>query len=279
MDDFEKNTEELFKQTKVSWKRSKEDVWADLETKIDENKPEKGRLIELNWVKMSVAAAILVLLAIPSIMRFYTIRINCPAGNHLSYVLPDGSGVQLNANSSLAYHPLWWKISRSVEFSGEGFFEVEKGSSFEVNSAMGKTEVLGTSFNIFARSNSYNVICVTGKVKVVAKVTNNQVLLNPNEKATIDKNGQVNIEASMVEQSVSWVNNKFIFTSIPLTDVLDEVSRQYALKLHHSFTNEYFYTGGFTKQYSIEEVLNLICKPFNLAYEKKSGNEYIIREE
>ena len=79
--------------------------------------------------------------------------------------LPDNSIVTLRGGSELSYAPYWWFADRSLQFEGEAFFDVEKGSSFTVQSDNGVTQVLGTSFSIYANDENYEVFCKTGKVK------------------------------------------------------------------------------------------------------------------
>ena len=100
-------------------------------------------------------------------------------------ILPDGSIAQLNGSSTLKYHPYWWNISRNISLEGEAFFEVAKGSKFSVESKNGTTSVLGTSFNIYARSNQYEVVCVTGKVWVENATGEVSTIITPNQKAVL----------------------------------------------------------------------------------------------
>jgi len=76
-------------------------------------------------------------------------------------------------------------------------FNVKKGNSFNVVSSLGKTFVLGTSFNIFSREDKYRVACVTGKVKVIS-ITNKQVILSPNYHAEIIKDGNIKVTKNIM---------------------------------------------------------------------------------
>ncbi|MEM9931461.1 MAG: FecR domain-containing protein, partial [Bacteroidota bacterium] len=89
-------------------------------------------------------------------------------GEKLEEELPDGSVVYANAVTTLSYSPQEWSSARDVQLKGEAFFEVEKGSNFTVNTPQGTVEVLGTSFNVLAREDIFEVICYTGKVRVTA---------------------------------------------------------------------------------------------------------------
>ena len=89
--------------------------------------------------------------------RSYTVTEIAKRGSHLAVTLPDGSKVNLNADSRLTYKPYQWIISRNVELEGEAFFEVKQGKRFSVKSNQNKVNVLGTSFNIFSRPGNYRV--------------------------------------------------------------------------------------------------------------------------
>lgn len=275
--ELDKKTDELFDRTHIYWDKSKEDMWSQMEELISDVEDKKVVRLNTQWVRYAVAAAIIALLAIPVSMRLYTRTIECQPGEHLAYQLPDGSVVHLNANSSLAYHPAWWRFSRKLEFKGEGFFEVEKGSAFTVESHKGATEVLGTSFNVFARDDMYSVTCVTGKVKVMAAETNNQVLLLPNENANLNQNGKLEVKKGVeTGQVIGWVQKRFVFTATPLNSVFEEISRQYGIPISLEEENSSTYTGYFTLDYSVEETLELICKPFNLEFVRNTENGYTI---
>ena len=82
-----------------------------------------------------------------------TVRI--PRGMSRRLVLPDGSRVWLNAESSLSYPGSFGgRERREVTLQGEAYFEVAPDSlhPFVVETAALQTQVLGTSFNVRAYS-------------------------------------------------------------------------------------------------------------------------------
>lgn len=264
---------------KFNWKKSKADIWANLESQID-TQP-KGRSIKFHFAisKWAVAAAIVVLFALGSYLRFYSITIKTPAGQHLLAELPDHSKVNLNAQSSITYHPYWWRINRMVKLEGEGFFEVEKGRKFTVESAQGITQVLGTSFNIFARDELYKVTCITGTVKVKSK-TGIEAILKPNCKAEIQANGKINVSANIETfPEISWKKNIFLFTASPVIQVFKEIERQYGVNIETNIHDYSLYTGNFTKDQNVEEILKYVCPALGFKYIRKSTGQYLIIKE
>lgn len=273
---FEKQTEAFFYKAHIPYSKSKDEVWQQLGTRIEAVQLKKTPSIKRYRALIAVAASIVLLAGVFSIFRFYTETFKSMQGQHLTVNLPDGSTVILNAESSLSYQPLWWQFSREVQFVGEGFFEVEKGRKFAVKSENGRTEVLGTSFNIFSRNDNYEVSCHTGKVKVTSP-EKDEAILSPGYKASISAEGMVLVEKiEKPENTVSWVDNKFIFTATPFTKVIKEIERQYGVKIHLPEDVEYFYTGYFTKDIPVEHVLGLVCKPFGLTFVAKQDSTYTV---
>ncbi|WP_423126763.1 FecR family protein [Gaoshiqia sp. Z1-71] len=257
-----------------NWKRSQSDVWVKLESSLDRFSA-KRFFLQTKLKLVSVAASLVILLASGLLLRFYSKTIHSPAGSHLIAELPDGSTVEMNAESTLKYYPYWHRVSRILEFEGEGFFQVGSGAKFTVASSSGKTQVMGTSFNILSRE-AYQVTCLTGRVKVISK-TKNQVILQPNSKAEIQKDGEIIIENDIqTYPEISWRNQVFIFTATPVGQVFSEIERQYNITILTDLTEMPVYTGNFKKQQHVEEVLEYICPALGLKYTKKSVNLYVV---
>jgi transmembrane sensor len=277
LSDNSKDPMESFSGTYIDWGKSKEQVWLELEKRMDSSKPVKVKVMFIPWIKLATAAVIVLLIGFSVFMTLYTKTFVVPIAQHSVSYLPDGSSVHMNAQSSISYKPLLWIFSRNVRFEGEAFFEVQKGIKFQVVSDKGTTEVLGTSFDIYARDNDYNVTCITGNVKVTESKNNQAVILDPGQKATLNNAGKLIIQSgSDIEQVLSWMNNKLNFTSVPLTDVFKEIERQYGVVIIIPENLDKIYTGTFRIDSPLEQTLDLVCKPFNLSFTLKSKDEYII---
>ena len=157
------------------------------------------------YAAASIAAIAIIL---PSIAFFYTKSEVAERGSHLAVALPDGSKVDLNAESEISYKPLWWFISRDVKLKGEAYFEVEKGSKFDVHSTQYTVSVLGTSFNVFSRAGKFNVTCLTGKVNVSDK--SESVILIPNMQALLSNGRLTTKNVEDAEESINWKQGKFV---------------------------------------------------------------------
>jgi ferric-dicitrate binding protein FerR (iron transport regulator) len=270
-------TERMISGAYVSWEKSSEQVWSELEKRMDSAMKPVKTVILRPWMSLAAAAVFALLIGLSAFMQLYTRKIQVPAGQHSSIYLPDNSRVKINAQSTISYKPLIWRFARNVKLQGEAYFEVQKGKKFVVNSAYGKTTVLGTSFNIYARNNKYRVTCVSGHVKVTDRVKKKEVILNAGQRAALSATGILEIQTDInTEQTLSWTENRFSFTSVPVKQVFEEIARQYDIVISVPATVDKTYTGAFNKSASADDVLNLVCRPLNLTYIRKSQNEYVI---
>lgn len=268
----DRHSKRFLKGGSFRWTKSQSEIREDLLGRIALQP--LGRSIRLSRVWYA-AASITLLLGLVSFLRFYSTSIEVPAGVHQLALLPDGSQVELNASSTLSYHPFWWRVERTVQFEGEAFFEVQKGKNFKVESARGTTQVLGTSFNIFSRELVYRVTCASGKVRVSSPT--NQVVLLPNSRAQVLPDGQIDVQSQLdLNPDLSWRNNLFLFTATPLAEVFREIERQYAVTIQMQVDSSDLYTGNFTRSQKIEEVLSFVCPAAGLTFKKESDNLYLV---
>ncbi|MBK8505327.1 MAG: FecR domain-containing protein [Saprospiraceae bacterium] len=94
-------------------------------------------------------------------------------GERQKIVLPDGSAVDLNANSSLRLGSQWVEGIQEVWLEGEAYFEVEKnlskGVKFTVHTNGPDVEVVGTHFNVDSRKEETRIYLEEGKVCLILK--------------------------------------------------------------------------------------------------------------
>jgi len=275
--DFEN---EFFTKKSIQYSKSKEDVWLEMESKLNEN--QNGKVLKVNFItylKYGIAAVLIIGLGLVSFMRFYSQNIYCPNGQHSIVYLPDGSKVTLNANSSIVYNPYWWKFSRKLDFSGEAFFEVKKGKKFEVISEKGTTAVLGTSFNIYSRKDEYRVYCISGKVKVKT-LKNESMVLEKNDYTVVnqlDKLIKKEVENNN-QNAIAWINNEFVFTSVPLILIYEEIERQFDIVIEGKENLTGISSFNSKRGSSPEEIINLAGKPFGIKCIKVSDKKFIVEQ-
>jgi ferric-dicitrate binding protein FerR (iron transport regulator) len=278
LSEIDEQSKAFFSNGSFHWKESSDEIWDKIQPELSEK---KTRIVFLRSKSFSlaIAAVFIFLVGLGGFFRFYTKTIQVPAGEHQLVELPDGSTIQLNAQSRISYSPYWWKFKRNVQFEGEAFFKVQEGGAFSVISNMGITEVLGTSFNIFSREQTYKVTCVTGRVKVISE-TSKEVILSPDSRATILSGGKIKLEENInAIPDISWKDNYFQFTAVPFEHVIDEIKRQYNLEIVIDTPVTGKYTGNFRKEDNVENVLEYVCLPMGLKFEQVSGDTYLIHRD
>ena len=265
--------QDILKQWKVPEGKSTELAWNELQSKLN-NRKSHTKLISLRWkplVSVAAAAAVIISLIVfwPN-EALHTVA--CNAGDYQVVNLPDASTAQLNAGSSLSYCDDW-SDERTVELNGQAFFEVIKGSKFQVVTSSGVVEVLGTSFDVYSRGTDFRVACKTGKVRVSAG--KQSVEIAPGFTAVLENDRLLVGEFDLSE--ADWRNGEFIYEEADLMEVFDELRRQFNVQLQAPSTEGRKYTGRFSNK-NLDEALQLVCLPMGLKY-TITNNQVVVIEE
>jgi len=269
-----------FPQIDLHYKESKDEAWSKIQSDLKSEKSVSQRHLPRSFYAFPIAASLFFLIGMIIFFRYYTKTAFCPAGQHLTVNLPDKSEVILNAESIIVWHPFWMKFDRTVEFEGEAYFQIKKGSGFRVRSSYGETKVLGTTFNIYSREEEYRVSCFTGSVNVISVLSRESVILHPGDQGMIQKNGPIKIlQPSHPEANKAWIDNMFVFTGASLKSVIEEIERQYNIIINLKEDYQLTYTGNFSKSIPEKEVLNLICTSLELKFQPTSKGEYLISKD
>lgn len=194
-------------------------------------------------------------------------RIETPRAGQYQLNLPDGTKVWLNAASSLKYPANFSsKKERSVELTGEAYFEVakDKNHPFVVKSAGQEVKVLGTHFNVNAYSDEHNVrtTLLEGSVKI-----NDRVLLVPGEQSVF-AGGQLSVKSVNVSDAIDWKNGEFVFNKEPLNDILRKVSRWYNVDVIYlrSAQDVPTFSGSVSRFENVSVVLRMLEETSNVRF-------------
>ncbi|MEH0158029.1 FecR domain-containing protein [Limibacter armeniacum] len=226
----------------------------------------------------SVAAAVVLLAA-----AFWTVlanqgtKVESGNGEQLSVVLPDGSEVQLNAGTTLSYDESSWDDSRIVTLDGQAYFDVEKGSRFDVETENGTTTVLGTQFSVLSRIGQFKVDCIEGKVAVkVGDGVGEQQVLSKGKSTKLLENGLLcEPYDNDAEKVLGWQTGTFYFDQEHLQNVFGTLERQYDVKVDcPQEEGKRKYTGFFAND-NLEKSLKLVCVPMGLKY-KVDRNKRVV---
>ncbi|KJJ37934.1 FecR family protein [Aequorivita vladivostokensis] len=229
-----------------------------------------GRLQNRNIfsVVWKVAAVFALLLA----GYYYTTTLDTSVKTEIAqtqrFLLPDGSEVALNAASKITYNKKDWANIRELTLDGEAYFKVKKGSNFSVKTDEGTVSVLGTQFNVSARDGLFTVACFEGLVSVAF---NDTLLKLPAGQKIQIENGKLMLNEANPNHLPVWLNDESSFENVSLQRVLEELERQFAVKVTVNNVNlDKKFTGTFTHK-NLELALKSICEPLQLTY-KISNN-------
>jgi len=186
--------------------------------------------------RLPLAYGLIILLLSPlAYDAFSKKQIKTRPAEEKSVLLSDGTKVILNSDSELTYNRNYNENNRSVHLIGEAYFSVEKGNiPFNVLTPYGKISVLGTSFNIRARNDGFEVGVNDGEVQV----SNENSLLNLSKGQLIDVESEFfssNIIQVPTDQYPDWLNRKFYCNETTLESLCLEIERTFDIKIN--FTN------------------------------------------
>jgi ferric-dicitrate binding protein FerR (iron transport regulator) len=225
-----------------------------------------GKVIHLNtfqrFLRVAAAAAAIAVLSLYFLSsRDTTVRTDFAERSEV--VLPDNSEIILNAGSEITYNEKDWDKERSLNLEGEAFFKVAKGKKFQVATTAGTVTVLGTQFNVENRNGYFEVTCFEGLVSVAYQGRETQLAAGD---AFLAIRGKI-IAADRPSESVpAWMLDESSFKSTPLSYVLDELERQFDLKISTENVNlDQLYTGSFSNT-NLNLALESISAPSNLEF-------------
>lgn len=203
------------------------------------------------------------------------IFVKANAGMTSNLVLPDGTKVWLNSESSIRYPSQFEKNRRRVEVDGEAFFDVtkDKGKKFIVASKKVDIEVLGTKFNVDAYSENehYSATLEAGSINLIYKTPENKeehVLMKPNQKTEIDfRSHSVKTHFVDIEPDIAWKDGRIVFRNTSMNDVLYILSKKFNVQFDvlNSQIINYSFSGVF-----VHQDLTQILRYFNISSGIKS---------
>jgi transmembrane sensor len=190
--------------------------------------------------------------------------VTTPRGGQFHIVLPDGTGVWLNAASSLRFPTAFTGKQRDVEITGEVYFEVahNKQMPFVVKNGATEITVLGTHFNVMAYDDEKiaRTTLLEGAVKV--KRGAREALLTPGQQARIGTaTGSLRVLDDVdTEKELSWKNGYFQFESESLESIMRQVSRWYDVQVQYEGnTRGENFTGRLPRNANVSGVLKILA--------------------
>ena len=265
-------------------------AWMNLQGKINVSEPEKSNGIPvLSFFTgrfMKIAATVLILLSVGITLIYLgntdalTRQITFATGNdqkNLKVSLPDGSEIFLNRNSELTYRSNFGKHGRTVNLSGEAFFDISPDAAkpFIIDAGNASVKVIGTSFNVITRNSesSVEVFVKTGRVMLSDNEGSKSLAVDPGYIGKISP-ASVEKELNNNPNYLSWNTGKLVYNGQKLDIVFNDLKRVYNMDIiaDDPAILENLWTSPIDNQQQ-ETIIRLICTSFNLSY-IKDGNVY-----
>ncbi|MEQ9441696.1 MAG: FecR domain-containing protein [Cyclobacteriaceae bacterium] len=271
-----------------------QEVWNQVKIVVEGESGSKTRHLYEKTFRFWVAASLLILLTASALFFIYylgdTASYHTAYGETKNILLPDGSKITLNANSTLRFASDWEENNlREVWLEGEAFFEVKQISlsndsvssmrlPFVVHSQTMDVEVLGTTFNVKDRSTYSEVVLNTGKVSVTPKQEQKTapIAMEPGDfLAYYADEREWKMQQVNPEILTSWRNQELIFDEMPLADIalLLEETYGYTISFETEDMGAYVFTGNI-KSDEIELLIPMLARSFDLEMEQQ--NRHIV---
>lgn len=158
-------------------------------------------------------------------------KLSTPRGMDFKVILPDGSEVWLNAESTIEFPSAFTGAERRVSLKGEAYFKVARNESqpFIVSTDKVAVKVLGTEFNLKNyKEETLHVSLVKGKVEVLQGEDGGAATtLKPGQDAWMDDSGSMHVREIDTYAVTQWIRGFFYFDDTALVDILRELSRWY----------------------------------------------------
>ncbi len=244
--------------------------YAKLLNKRD-NQTNAGRVISMKSIWRVAAAVTLLVIAYFSWDTYdnRTVEYATGIGETKEITLPDGSIINLDADSELSYSRKIWKTERTVEMTGQAYFAVvKKKKRFRVKTKTKTVRVKGTEFNVKSNTNQFEVVCYSGSVQVLTQ--SDDTLLERGDAVKLE-NGLL-ISFTIQDESPDWRQGFSNFEGIALSEVVNELKRYYKIEIDlPEKYRDLNYTGRFVHK-NLEQALRSVFSPMEISYSLKSDN-------
>ncbi len=183
-------------------------------------------------VAAAVAACVALLVSVPVLDIPMRLQADARTGTGEQRIvnLPDGSVVQLNTNSAIAFD--YQPGARNIELlRGEAAFTVtpDKSRPFRVKTSEGVARALGTRF-IVRRYDDGASVSVT-EHRVAVSFAESRRELKEGQRVSYSREGGLTSPTSVdVADADAWTRGRLIVVNRPLGEVIDELSRY-----HHGY--------------------------------------------
>lgn len=239
---------------------------------------------------LEVAACLLILLSSLYIYNYNTSeskllpdsyqRIKVPAGNRANLLLPDGTNVWLNANTTLFYPVAFNGEKREVKLDGEAYFEVKKSKNpFIVKTDKCEIEVLGTTFNVEAYSDEgdFRTTLYEGKIQLYNSEVTESITLSPGQTAEL-VNNVLQVTPTKDKNAYRWKDGLIYIEDQSFEEIMKMFEKFYDVQIliNNPKAKTLGYQGKLRINDGIDHALHVLQNDFPFSYEYDEKHNTII---
>lgn len=225
------NMDKLFKQRGHDAQSS----WKVLDQKLDVHhrlKLAATRRRSSTSLWFGIAASVFLVISMGYYFGFKHMDTTISTGEQARYiVLPDGTGIDLNAGTTISYNKQRFLKDRKLELiNGEVFINVTNHNLPQFKIIIGEVEALdiGTSFSVTRTPKTIKVIVEKGMVALKQSSTNKELMLTTGKLGIYDLGTKRLSAVDNVNPNYkSWINKQFVFKEVPLQEVIVQLSGVY----------------------------------------------------
>ena len=271
--DLKRLWEEIIRETS-QYDPDMEGCWNELQKRMGMSGEGNGRVVRrFGIVQYAVAAAVALLVGIAGFMAARISATSTPEAP-LSYssvsgkskvILADGTTVWLHGNSAVSCEPKFGRKTRTVNVTGEAFFEVEKNENkpFVVKSGGISATVYGTKFNFRSRPEEDRITVSLVEGSLGVESSDMSVMLQPGEEARYYKSSGTLRKLESDNKLIStWANQSIRFVQRPLDYIVESLRVWYDTEIileNFNPDTAYAYTFTITDE-PLEEIVRLISR-------------------
>lgn len=231
---------------------------------LDESK--QGLILSQNSISYDDGA-----LVIDNVLSGKSVKIVTPYGGQYHLSLSDGTKVWLNAGSELSYTGDYGKSNRTINLSGEAYFEVSKNKDlpFIVRNPKQEIQVLGTHFNVNAYPDEGINKTTLREGSLRVSTASGKKLLVPNQQAQFDVQGNsLKTVAVDAEAVIAWKNGIIDLHGLSLQECMRQLSRWYDVEIVYlNHIPEIEMGGRMSRGLKLSTFLQFLKTNFNIATE------------
>lgn len=205
--------------------------------------------------------------------------IRTPRGGQFKVVLPDGTRVWLNAESSIRLPTVFNDRERRIEVEGEVYFEVASRphQPFIVEAGDMAVQVTGTHFNVMAYSDEATIetTLLEGGVHVSGK--GSEATLTPGLQAVMERAGNgIKVRKADTDRVMAWKEGRFEFRG-NIRGIMRQIARWYDVDVVFiGETDGKNFGGAIPRTEKIEDVLHMLEMTGSIRFEINNNTVTVI---